>query len=150
MIAETHELCAFCVLHARKEGLLDMYGLVLTLHNAFAGLTLLLTLVASLVLLFTARTSSTGSALALRADVISASIQGLLGILLIVLNTGNLRQMWLHIVFGLISVGVVSAFAGRARRSPDSEARRYGGILLAIAVLVLLTFLIGQIRYNPL
>lgn len=129
---------------------MNVYNLLVTLHNAFAGLTLLLTLAAALILLFTSRTTSTGATLALRGNLISASIQGLLGILLIVLNTGNLAQMWLHILLGLASVGVISAFAGRARRSPDSEARRYGGIMLGILVLVAVTFTLGQTHFNPL
>lgn len=133
----------------------SLYSVIATIHNAIGGLTLLLTIAAALVLLFTARTTSSGSALVLRADLISASVQGTLGVLLIVLgvligNGSYIAGLWLHFLLGIAAVGVISAFTARARRSPDSEARRYGGILLGIVVLVLITFLVGQFKYNPL
>jgi hypothetical protein len=131
-----------------------LYNVILTLHNAFGGLTLLLTLVAAAVLLATGRTSARASALALRGDLISASVQALLGILLFVLGfatrgSAYMANLWLHYLLGLAAVGVVSAMAARARRAPDTEARRYGGIFLGVLILVLITFLIGQFKFNP-
>ncbi|HEX6292384.1 MAG TPA: hypothetical protein VFZ66_24575 [Herpetosiphonaceae bacterium] len=132
-----------------------LYSVIVTIHNIFGGLTLLLTLVAAVMLFVTARTTAQGSALVLRADLISASIQATLGILLIILglimgNGAYIGGLWLHYIFGIAAVGVVSAMAARARRAPDSEARRYGGILLGVLLLVLVTFMIGQFKYNPL
>ncbi len=132
-----------------------LYNVLVTLHNAFGGLTLLLTLAAAGVLLATGRTTAQGSSLVLRGDLISASIQGLLGILLFVLGFATrgstyMANLWLHYLLGLAAVGVISVMAARARRSPDSQARRYGGILLGVLLLVLITFLIGQYKFNPL
>lgn len=131
-----------------------LYNVIRILHNAFGGLTLLLTLVSALLLLATARTTSQGSALALRGNSISASIQALLGILMVILgivigNAAYIGNLWLHYLLGLVSVGVISAFAARARRSLDSDARRFGGILLGVLVLVAITFYIGQTKLNP-
>ena len=131
-----------------------LYNVIRILHNAFGGLTLLLTLVAALLLLVTARTTSQGSALALRGNSISASIQALLGIVMVILgiligNAAYIGNLWLHYLLGLVSVGVISVFAARARRSPDSEARRFGGILLGVLVLVAITFYLGQAKLNP-
>lgn len=131
-----------------------LYNVIRILHNAFGGLTLLLTLVAALLLLITARTTSQGSALALRGNSISASIQALLGILMVILgivvgNAAYIANLWLHYLLGIVSVGVISALAARARRSPDSDARRFGGILLGVLVLVALTFYLGQTKLNP-
>lgn len=130
-----------------------LYGLLLTLHNLFGTLTLLLTLIAGGLLLVTARTSSSASSLALRADLISASVQFLIGVLLVIIgivvgNAGYVGTLWFHYLLGIITVGVVSAVAARARRAPDGDARRYGGILLGVALLVLVTFLVGQFRYT--
>lgn len=131
-----------------------LYNVIRILHNAFGGLTLLLTLVAALLLLITARTTSQGSALALRGNSISASIQAVLGILMVILgvvigNAAYIGNLWLHYLLGIVSVGVISAFAARARRSPDSDARRFGGILLGVLVLVAITFYLGQMKINP-
>jgi hypothetical protein len=131
-----------------------LYNVIVTLHNAFGGLTLLLTLVAGGALLATGRTTAQASALALRGDLISASIQGLLGILLFVLGfatrgSAYMGNLWLHYLLGLAAVGLISAMAARARRSPDSQARRYGAIFLGVLLLVLITFLIGQYQFNP-
>jgi heme A synthase len=128
-----------------------VYELLTTIHNATGGLTLIATLIAALTLLITARTSSTGSALALRADLILASLQGLLGIVLVVLGfatrgSGYIAQYWFHYLLGLTAVGVVSVMVARARRAPNNDARRYGGILLGVFVLVLVAFLAGQFR----
>lgn len=127
-----------------------MYQGIVTIHNIFGGLTLLLTLVAAVMLLATARTTTQGSALVLRGALISASIQGLLGIVMVLYpvfgGSSQILPFWLHYVLGLAAIGVVSAIAARARRSPDSEARRYGGILLGVFALVLVTFLVGQFR----
>lgn len=128
----------------------NLYGVVLTLHNAVGGITLLLTLAAAIVLLATARTSG-APALVLRADLISASIQFLLGLVLVVLGfsvrgAGPVAGFWFHYLLGLASVGVISAFAARARRAPDSDARRYGLLFLLALLVVLATFLVGQFR----
>ena len=121
-----------------------MYETLLTLHNAAAGLTLLATLATAAVLFVTAQTTGTWSALLLRATLIFASLQAVLGILMLVI--GQNFAYWFHYVMGLIAVGVVSAAVARARRAPDREARRYGGILLGVFVLVLVAFLAGQFR----
>jgi hypothetical protein len=123
---------------------MDVYAILLTLHNATAGLTLLGTLVAAGVLFFTAQTTGTWSALILRATLIFASLQAVLGILMLVI--GQNFAYWFHYLLGLIAVGVISAAVARARRAPDREARRYGGILLGVFVLVLVAFLAGQFR----
>ena len=133
----------------------SLYGIIVTIHNAVGGITLLLTLAAAGVLLATARTTSSLSSTIVRADTISASIQATLGILLVILglvlgNAGYIGGLWLHYLLGIAAVGVISVIAGRARRAPDAEARRYGLILLGVLVLVLVTFLIGQFKYNPL
>jgi hypothetical protein len=127
----------------------SLYGVIVTLHNAFGGLTLLLTIAATIVLLATARTTSTASSLILRADLISASIQFVLGLLLVllgfaVLGAGAVLGFWFHYLLGIASVGVISAFVARARRSPDSEARRYGLLFLIALVVVGITFAVGQ------
>jgi hypothetical protein len=132
-----------------------LYGIVVTVHNAVGGITLLLTLAAAAVLLATARTTSTLSSGVVRANMISASLQATLGILMVILglimgSAGYIGSLWLHYLLGIASVGVISAIAGRAQRAPDAEARRYGGILLGVLVLVLVTFLVGQFKYNPL
>ncbi len=121
-----------------------MYETLLTLHNATAGLTLLGTLIAAGVLFFTAQTSGTWSALILRATIILASLQALLGIVL--LFVGQNWAYWFHYALGLAAVGAVSVAVARARRAPNNQARRYGGILLGVFVLVLLAFLAGQFR----
>lgn len=128
-----------------------LYSLLLTLHNALGGLTLLLTIAAALVLLFTQRATSSGSALILRADLISASLQFVIGVILLVVSalsigTGNTARYWFHYLLGIAAVGVVSAVVARARRGGDSQARRYGLIMLGVVVLVLATFLAGQYR----
>ncbi len=129
-----------------------MYETLRTIHNAVGGLTLLLTLVAAATLLLMARTSTPGPALILRGTLVSASLQGLLGITLLILaavffGTGYFAGwLWLHILLGLAAVGLVSVVTARARRAPDSEARRYGSMLLGVLVVVLLAFLVGQFR----
>jgi heme A synthase len=127
-----------------------MYNVLVTIHNIFGGLTLLLTLAAGVLLLATARTTSQGAALVLRGALISASIQALLGIVMVLYpvfgGSTQILPFWLHYLLGLVTVGVVSAITARARRSPDSEARRYGGILLGVFALVLVTFLVGQFK----
>ncbi len=130
-----------------------VYRILTTLHNAVGGLTLLLTLAAAGMLFVTARTSG-GTALVLRSDLISASVQFLLGVLLIVVacasfGGGYVATFWLHYLLGVVTVGAVSAVSARARRAPDAAARRYGLMLAAVLVLVLLTFLVGQYRYSP-
>jgi Ca2+/Na+ antiporter len=132
-----------------------LYEVMRILHNAFGGLTLLLTLAAALVLLVTARTTAQGSSLVLRADLISASVQALLGITMFALGfavrgSAYMANLWLHYLLGIAAVGLISAMVARARRSPDGEARRYGGILLGVLVLVAITFWIGQTKMNPL
>lgn len=127
----------------------SLYGVIVTLHNIFGGLTLLLTLVAAVMLLVTARTTTQGSSLLLRGDLISASVQGTLGILMVVLGLvmgsfNYIGSLWPHYLLGLASVGLISAMVARARRAGDGEARRYGGILLGVFVLVLVTFGVGQ------
>ena len=131
-----------------------LYNIIKAVHNAVGGLTLLLTIAATVLLLTTRRTSSGSTGLVLRADLVSASLQFVLGALLVVVglsvgNTGYIGGLWVHYLFGIASVGVVSTLVARARRAPDSEARRYGMLMLGVVVLVLLTFLIGQLHYNP-
>jgi len=121
-----------------------MYTTLLTIHNATAGLTLLGTLIAGGVLFFTAQTTGTWSALLLRATLILASLQGLLGIIMLVV--GQNFAYWFHYALGLAAVGAVSVAVARARRAPNNQARRYGGILLGVFVLVLVAFLAGQFR----
>ena len=121
-----------------------MYETLLTLHNATAGLTLLGTLIATGVLFVTAQTTSTWSALLLRATLILASAQALLGIIMLVV--GQNWAYWFHYALGLAAVGAVSVAVARARRAPNNQARRYGGILLGVFVLVLVAFLAGQFR----
>ncbi len=128
-----------------------MYETLLTLHNATAGLTLLGTLIAAGVLFFTAQTMGTWSALLLRATLILASIQGLLGIIMVLtalvsFGGGYAVQYWFHYALGLAAVGAVSVTIARARRAPNNQARRYGSILLGVFVLVLVAFLAGQFR----
>lgn len=127
----------------------NLYGVIVTLHNAFAGLTLLLTLVAAVLLLATSRTTSTASSLVLRADLISASVQFVFGLLLVilgfsVLGSGPVLGFWYHYLLGIVSVGIISVLVARARRAPDSEARRYGLLFLGTLLLVGITFYIGQ------
>lgn len=130
-----------------------VYDLLRTLHNAFGGLTLLLTIVAAVLLLATARTTSRGTTLALRADLISASVQFVIGVLLIALgfavaDVAYVAGFWLHYLLGIIAVGVVSVAAARARRAPDAEARRYGLLFLGVLAIVLVTFLVGQYDFG--
>ncbi len=130
-----------------------LYGTILTIHNLFGTLTLLLTLIAGGVLLATARTGTTASSGLLRGALISVSIQFLLGMAMVLIAIFTISveyaaRYWLHYLLGFISVGVVSAVTARARRAPDSQARRYGGIMLGVAVLVLVTFLVGQFRWT--
>ncbi len=130
-----------------------LYGILTGIHNGVGSLTLLLTLVAAGMLLFMARTGGP-TALVLRADLISASVQFLLGVVLIVVawvsfGAGYVGGFWLHYLLGIVAVGVVSAVTARARRAPDSAARRYGLTLLGVVALVLLTFLVGQYQYSP-
>lgn len=132
-----------------------LYEIIVTIHNAVGGITLLLTLAAAGVLLATARTTTSLSSTIVRADTISASIQATLGILLVILglvifDAATMGRLWLHYLLGIITVGVISVIAARARRAPDAEARRYGLILLGVLALVLVTFLVGQYQYNPL
>lgn len=130
------------------------YALIRTIHNAVGGITLLLTLASMATLLFAARTSG-GPATLLRVNTISASLQGLLGIILVLLalvafGGAYAATYWFHYLLGILAVGAVSALTGRARRAPDGEARRYGLILAGVFVLVLITFLVGQFRYTLL
>jgi cytochrome bd-type quinol oxidase subunit 2 len=131
-----------------------LYDIIVTIHNAVGGITLLLTIAAAGVLLATARTTSALSSTIVRADMISASIQATLGIVLVVVglvifDAATMGRLWLHYLLGITTVGVISVVAARARRAPDTEARRYGLILLGVLVLVLVTFLVGQFKYNP-
>ena len=64
----------------------NLYVLVREIHNGVGSLTLLLTLVAAVTLLATARATSGWPAMSLRASFLSASAQGVLGILLIILG----------------------------------------------------------------
>lgn len=126
-----------------------VYDVLTTLHNAVGGLTLLLTIAAAAMLLITARTTSSGTALVLRADLIVASLQFVIGALLVVLgfvigNAAFVLGFWYHYLLGIITVGLISTMAGRARRAPDSEARRYGLFFVGVLVVVLITFLVGQ------
>lgn len=127
-----------------------LYQAITGIHNLVGIITLLTTLVAGGLLL--ARRSTAGSsAVALRSALISASTQGTLGLLLVILGLvsrglGYVGTFWFHYLLGLITVGVVSAFAGRARRASDREAGRYGGILLGIVVLVAITYYVGFVR----
>ena len=132
----------------------NLYGIIVTIHNAVGGITLLLTIAAAAVLLATGRTTSQLSSTIVRADLISASIQFVLGLLLVIMafvlgNASYIGGMWLHFLLGIAAVGVISMMAARARRAPTLEARRYGLIFVGILVLVLVTFLVGQFRYNP-
>lgn len=133
---------------------MGLYGVVLILHNSFAGLTLLLALVAAVILLATARTTSRAASIALRAALISASIQFVFGLVLVVLglvagNVAGVAALWLHYLLGIVAVGVLSAVAARGRGAPDTQARQYGLRLLGVVLLVLITFLVGQYRYQP-
>ena len=130
-----------------------MYDTVRTIHNSVGGLTLLLTLVAAVTLLVAARTATTGPALVLRGTLVAASLQGALGILLLIwaavaFGIAYLGGLWIHFLLGLASVGLVSAVSGRACRAPDRDARRYGGMLLGIVVVVLLAYLAGQYKWG--
>ena len=127
------------------------YALIRTIHNAVGGITLLLTLLSAGWLLAAARTSG-GPGTALRLNMLSASLQGLLGAVLVVLalltfGGGYAATYWFHYLLGILSVGAVSAITARARRSPDSESRRFGLILGGVLLLVLITFLVGQFKY---
>jgi cytochrome bd-type quinol oxidase subunit 2 len=131
-----------------------LYNVTLILHNSFGGLTLLLTLVAAVILLATARTTSRGASLALRGSLISASLQFVFGLALVVIGfamgrSGEITSYWLHYLLGFVAVGVLSAVAARGRRAADQDARRYGSLLLGVFLLVLVTFLVGQFRYTP-
>ena len=90
-----------------------LYNVIKAVHNAVGGLTLLLTIAAMVLLLTTRRTSSGSTGLVLRADLVSASLQFVLGALLVVVglsvgNTGYIGGLWVHYLFGIASVGVVS------------------------------------------
>lgn len=126
-----------------------LYQALKGIHNLVGGVTLLATLVAGGILLATARTTGGRTPLALRAAILSASLQGLLGILLIVIalvafGAGYVVSFWPHYVLGLASVALVSVLTGQARRAPDSAARRYGGALLGVAVVVVIAYWIGM------
>ncbi len=130
-----------------------MYETVRTIHNSVGGLTLLLTVIAAVTLLVAARTSTTGPALALRGTLVAASLQAALGILLLIwagvaFGLSYLAGLWLHFLLGLTAVGLVSVATARARRALDRDARRYGGMLLAVAVVVVLAYLAGQYRWG--
>lgn len=129
----------------------QLYPPLMTLHNIVGTLTLLLTLAAGVVLLATARTHLSASQLLLRGALISVSLQFLLGALLVLValiafGVSYAAQYWLHYLLGFISVGVVSAVTARGRRAPDAAARRFGAALLGVALLVLVTFLVGELR----
>ena len=130
------------------------YAIIRTIHNAVGGITLLLTLASVATLLFVARTSG-GPGTLLRVNAISASLQALLGIILILLalvayGGGYAATYWFHYLLGILAVGAVSALTARARRAPDGEARRYGLMLVGVFALVLVTFLVGLFRYTLL
>jgi bacteriorhodopsin len=124
------------------------------IHNLTALIALLLTLIAGGLLLSTASTTTT--ARLLRWTVLSVSIQFVLGVVLIVVallayGVGYAATFWLHYALGIVSVGVVSALAARARRtverSGSDAARRYGGLLIATVVLLAITYYIGFSQY---
>jgi len=126
-----------------------LYQALKGIHNLVGVVTLLAALVAGIVLLATARTQAGRTPLALRAAVLSASLQGLLGILLIVIalvafGVGYVGTFWLHYLLGLAAVGLVSVLTGQARRAPDSAARRYGGALLGVVVVVAIAYWVGM------
>jgi|GEM_PF-4256670 len=126
----------------------NAYAILTTIHNAVGGITLLLTIASAVLLLATGRTGGTNT-LVLRSTLLAASIQFLLGLLLVILglvvfNVGYVGAYWLHYLLGIVSVGLISVAVARGRRAPDSEARRYGGMLLGVLVVVLITFLVGQ------
>jgi hypothetical protein len=126
-----------------------LYQALKGIHNLVGGLSLLAALVAAAILLVTARTQGGSTPLALRVSMIIASLQGLLGILLIVIaliafNAAYVGTFWFHYLLGIVSVGLVSAVAGRASRAPDSAARTYGGLLIGIVILIAFTYWIGM------
>ncbi len=126
-----------------------LYQALKGIHNLVGGLALLAVLVAAVILLVTARTQGGSTPLVLRVAMIVASLQGLLGILLIVtallaFNAAYVGTFWFHYVLGIVSVGLVSAVTARARRAPDSAARTYGGLLIGIVLLVAFTYWIGM------
>lgn len=125
-----------------------LYQAVQGIHNLVGIITIGLTIAAAYILLGTGRTTSTGAARVLRFDAISASVQALLGIVLVgigwVLNgAGYIATFWLHYLLGIVAVGVISAAAARGRRAPDSAARTYGIVFLAGLLLVAVTWYVG-------
>ena len=132
----------------------SLYGIIVTTHNTVGTLTLLMTIAVAIVLVATARTTSSLSSTLLRTYVLIASIQFVLGLILVIMglvlgNAAYIGGLWFHFLFGIATVGVVTVMAARARRAPDSEARRYGLIFAGLVVLVLVTYLVGQLKYNP-
>jgi hypothetical protein len=130
-----------------------LYGTIMTLHNIVGTLALLLSLIAGGILLATARTGGSASGWMLRGALWSVSLQFVLGLAMVLvaiftISVQYAAQYWFHYLLGFVTVGVVSAVAARARRAPDSAARRYGGIMIGVAALVLVTFLVGQFRWT--
>lgn len=128
-----------------------LYAAVSGIHNLVGMLTLLSALVAGALLLARNSTTGGGAPLALRIALICASIQGTLGILLILLalasrGVGYVGTFWFHYLLGLVSVALVSSLAGRARRAPDSDARRFGLFFLVVVLIVAVTYYVGITR----
>jgi hypothetical protein len=141
----------FCFGHdQRKEDyfMQALYQAIQGIHNLVGLITIGLTIAAAYILLGTGRTSSNGAGRVLRFDAISASVQALLGIVLVVIGwlvngAGYIASFWLHYLLGIVAVGVISVAAARGRRAPDSAARTYGIMFLVGLVLVAVTWYIG-------
>jgi hypothetical protein len=148
-------LFAHCllVMYGKVNFMAQIYTIIMRIHNLVGSLTLLLVLIAAVMLLVVARTQTGGSAIVLRGALISASIQFLLGVTMVIIalvafGAAYAATFWFHYLLGIASVGVVSAVTARARRAPDRDARRYGLMMLGVVALVLVTFLVGQFRYT--
>lgn len=129
-----------------------LYQALKGIHNLVGILTLLAALAAAAILLATASTQRGRTPLALRVSTIVASLQGLLGIVLIVIallafGAGYVGTFWFHYLLGLVSVALVSVVAARARRAPDSSARTYGGLLIGIVVVIALAYWVGMTKF---
>jgi hypothetical protein len=129
-----------------------LYQALKGIHNLVGILALLAALITAVIMLATSSTQRGSTPLALRVSSIIASLQGLLGIVLIVLalvafGFAYVGTFWFHYLLGLVSVALISIVAARARRAPDGAARTFGGLLLGVVVVVAITYWVGITKF---
>ena len=111
--------------------------------NAHSGwqYVVLLALVAALYFAFARPTLNPTSSRAYSIAAIAVDIQVTLGIVVWILVSGwslGFVQGWLHPITGLVSLGVLHAFLGRARRGHPENAGRTVKVGFGIALALVL------------